>query len=125
MVTDQEIIQRLNLVRENPRFVLRVNDDGSMNVLTPSIVPKKTGLYWVAGDTVLRNGQQIDSVFVIDTNSGAEQCNVYWHHEGAYYEHRESDELSTRLGLAQGDFFPYSWRYRVAIEGDVFFQGSR
>lgn len=120
MVTDQETIRQLNLIRTQPQFVEKLNDDGSANLLKPALIPRETGLYRVAGTTVLKAGHKLESVFVVDTDSGAEQCNVYWYHKGVYYEHRDAGELARTLGISEEDVFPYSWTYHVPIEGDVF-----
>ena len=120
MVSDSATIKLLNLVRTNPSFVLKVQDDGSANLLSPKAIPKCTGMYWVAGTTVLPQGQRISSVFVVDSDSCAEQCCVFWYHDGDYFEHQESEELSRLLGLEVGAMFPYSWSYHVPVDGDAF-----
>jgi hypothetical protein len=45
--------------------------DGDAIVLSPSIVAQDSGGYWIAGKTLAKSGLDVDSVFRIDTNSGA------------------------------------------------------
>jgi hypothetical protein len=119
VVSDSELVKRLNLLRTQPAWVYREAADGRLNVLRPAEIPAGDGFYWLAGVTITAGGSEIASVFIIDTDSGAEQYQVYWYHRGTYYAHDESAELIAQRGVAREAFFPYSWRYAVPVACDI------
>lgn len=119
MVIDSDLIKRLNLLRTSPGWVFKALEDGSMEVLKPDSVPAGDGFYWIGGETTTASGNRIPSVFVVDTDSGAEQCGVFWFVAGDYYEHSESALVAESLGIDATQFFPYSWKYSVTVLGDV------
>jgi len=119
LIEDQRFIKILNLVRTQPRFSVRESDAGDLFCESVNPVPENRGFYWIAGVTHLQNGIDIESVFVVDTDSGAEQSNVFWYVKGAWYEHRESESAAEALGIAKADMFPYDWTYHVPVTGDI------
>jgi hypothetical protein len=119
MAVEKDLIKTLNLLRTQPKFVLHEKEDRTLNVLSVNRIPDGDGFYWVAGSTILRSGIEIPSVFVIDTDSGAEQYNVYWYVDGEWFQHSDSESAANRLGIPREDIFPFSWRYHVPVEKDI------
>jgi len=119
MLIDRNLVKMLNLINDQPQFVARETKNGAFDVLRPGVLPNNDGFYWVAGITRLRSGRELESVFVIDTDSGAEQANVFWRHGGVWYQHAEVDTLLGELHLSHGDFFPYEWKYYVKVANDI------
>ena len=120
MITDRELVQRLNLLRNSKTFVLRqTNDQGEAEVLCVSRVPKDSGLYWIAGETAFANGAKVPSIFRVDTNSGGTLAGAYWWVDGSWYDQQDKDALGA-LGLTKADAFPYDWTYHVLLEEDIY-----
>jgi len=120
MIADAELIKRLSFLDGQPKWVLReVDEEGRDQVLSPPVIPKATGFYWIAGETTLCNGRRLASVFCVDTDSGGELYAVSWKIEGDWYRHDDAEALR-RLGLERDDAFPFDWSFAVPLEEDVF-----
>ncbi len=120
MINEQETIKRLNLLSSSRQFVMHeTGTDGSADVLVKKQIPSKNGIYWIAGQTILKNGKDIDSVFRVDTDSGGTLLSVFWKIGGYWYDQQDSDVL-TALGDFGKNIFPYEWRYSVPLEEDIF-----
>ena len=119
MTVDPSLIKTLNLIRNQPTFVFRESNEGELFLESVNPIPADNGFYWVAGITKFKSNHEAPSVFVVDTDSGAEQCNVYWFVDGDWYEHSESKDVARALGIEVSDMFPYSWQYEIPIEGDI------
>lgn len=119
-VTHDELRRRLNLVDSSGSFVLReVGNDGKAEVKTITVVPKDDGVYWVGGETTLKTGKSLRSVFRVDTGAGGSLLTVFWHIEGSWYEH-DSPETYGALGIKRDDAFPFDWSFKVPLEDDAF-----
>jgi hypothetical protein len=118
VITDQVLIKRLNFLRNQPEWVYRETST-STQVLKPAIVPDQHGFYWLAGTTITAAGVEIPSVFVVDTDAGAEQYRVYWYIDGHYYESQEFEEVARLLGVPSSNVFPFRWRYHVPVANDI------
>lgn len=116
MALDSETRKWLNLLHSSPRFVLRDQPDGGAQVLFLNEVPASDGFYWVHGKTILKSGQQVESVFHLDTDSGGELYEVFWLVEGSWYDHRDSHARAI-LG-SDSDIFPFDWIYSVPLAED-------
>ena len=120
MTLNSQLIQRLNLIRSSPSFVLKeIGDEGEHEVLSIKIIPKDSGNYWVGGTTKIKNGTEFDSVFIIDTNSGGSLIQVYWFINEQWFE-QDSSLTLTELSLSKSDVFPYDWRYAIELEKDIY-----
>jgi hypothetical protein len=120
MINDKDMKQRLNLLKSSPSFVLKeVGDLGEAEVLNLERVPKYNGIYWVAGNTKLKCGENVESVFRVDTNSGGSIISVYWFINGGWYEHQE-DAVLNALNLNQEEVFPFDWTYKIPLEEDIY-----
>lgn len=119
-VNHDELRRRLNLVESSGSFVLReVGNDGQAEVKTIAVVPKDDGIYWVGGETTLKAGNSLRSVFRVDTGAGGSLLTVYWNINGSWYEH-DSPETFAALGIERDDAFPFDWSYKVPLEDDAF-----
>ena len=120
MILDDEMRRRLNLVLTSGTFLLRETDSlGEADVLSVQTVPDKRGIYWVPGETTLKSGQTVQSVFRVDTDSGGELMSVYWFVDEHWYEHQDAD-VYEKLGVAKDSAFPFDWNYRVELERDIY-----
>jgi len=120
MVTDSELVKVLNLPRTSPSFAYRQCTDDSLDVIQPSIIPKDDSTYWVAGRSTLPNGQELESVFVIE-NGGGNLVSIYWFIDDSWYASDDGDVLNA-LGLPREEVFPFDWQYSIPVENDVYHQ---
>lgn len=120
MINDSDIRQRLNLLRDSRSFVLHeLGEAGEAAVLSPTVVPRDSGVYWVGGMTVLQSGSTIESVFRADTDSGGSLVSIYWWIKGEWYAHDDEESLSV-LKLSREQVFPFDWQFAVPLEHDSF-----
>ena len=64
MITETDMIQRLNLLNSSKMFVLReTGTSGEAEVLTLPSIPDSSGVYWICGKTRLKSGKELESVF--------------------------------------------------------------
>lgn len=120
MISDTDICQRLNLVRNSGSFVLKeTGTQGEADVLSLNQIPKNNGIYWLGGKTVLKSGRELESVFRVDTDTGGTLVSVYWLINGGWHMHEEESALNA-LGLAKDDVFPFDWSYSIELEEDNF-----
>ena len=117
MTLDSETKKWLNLLRGSPSFVLKDKPDGGAQVVSPQKIPASDGLYWVHGKTILRSGQELESVFHLDTDSGGELYEVFWWIEGSWYDYRDP-EARAILG-SDAEIFPFDWMYSVPLTEDA------
>jgi hypothetical protein len=120
MITDPELGKDLQFLNSQRSWVYReIPEENVAQVLSPPSIPKATGVYWIAGETVLHCGRRLDSVFQVDTDSGGELMSVYWHIGGQWYKHDDEDVLRA-LEVSRDDVFPFDWSFAVPLEEDVF-----
>jgi hypothetical protein len=120
MVQDVELVKRLNLLRSSDAFVLReLSHDGSAEVLRTPRVPRGSGVYWVSGSTLMRNGLHVESVFRIDTDAGATLLAAFWWLDGHWYQ-QDDPGAPNALRVPRSDVFPFDWRFAVPVEHDEF-----
>lgn len=120
MITEKELIQRLNLLKLSRFFVLHeIGEHGEADVLRVNKIPPNNGIYWIPGDTVLKNGVTLDSVFQVDTSSGGSVLSVYWWINGRWYDQNDIDTIEA-LGLARSEIFPYDWKYHIPLSVDIY-----
>lgn len=120
MITDTDMRKRLNFVETSDEFVLL--EDGSQGeaiVLSIQLVPKASGIYWIAGTTLLKAGREIDSVFRVDTDAGGSLVSVFWKIADRWYQHDDPDAWEN-LELAKNDVFPFDWSLAAPLEEDIF-----
>lgn len=121
MIKDKTMGQWLNLVHTSPKFVIRMGaEQENANVVSPPVVPKGDGEYLVAGQTELKNGSQIPSVFLVDTNAGGTLVGAYWHIAGAWWDFQDRPAVFEALSVSEAEAFPFDWSYAVALEEDIF-----
>jgi len=120
MIKDNETIQRLNLLSSSRAFVLKeIGTDGRASVLHLSRIPKRDGTYWIFGHTTLKCGRTLESVFVVDTESGGTLSRVFWRVERNWFDQQDPEILGA-LALTREEVFPYDWKYAVGLEEDIF-----
>ncbi len=111
---DANLAKWLNLIRTSPTFVLKDTPDGGAKVLPLKEVPANDGFYWIGGKTTLASGQELVSVFHVDTDSAGELCGVYW-----WVDERWVDSQDPEVGVILGSresVFPFDWAFSVPLE---------
>lgn len=120
MITEKELIQRLNLLKRSRFFVLHeTGKHGESDVLRINKIPAGDGIYWISGHTTIKNGITLDSVFRVDTTSGGAVLSVYWWINGQWYDQNDADTKDA-LGLTLVDIFPYDWKYHIPLSVDIY-----
>jgi len=100
-----EMRKWLNLVHSAPNFVIWIEKADSTPVVQQfKIIPNNKGEFWVAGDTILKSGQKIPSVFIVDTNSGGSLMDAYWNIDDKWwnFQDRPSVEMALVVVWASG-----------------------
>ncbi|MEL6563227.1 MAG: hypothetical protein AAFQ59_02195 [Pseudomonadota bacterium] len=121
MEKDKTTVQWLNLVHTSPTFVIRMGGEkDNANVLSPPVVPNNDGEYWIAGETVLKNGVKLKSVFRVDTNAGGTLVGAYWRIADAWWDFQNRPAVLDALSAEEKEIFPFDWSYAVALEEDIF-----
>jgi len=121
MINDTTLLQWLNLLNLSPDFVIRHGNENESSTTTAiPLVPKDDGDYWIAGVTILANGNRLDSVFIVDTNSGGELSSVYWKIDNKWWDFFERPAVFAALSLNEKDVFPFDWQFSVPLEEDIF-----
>ncbi|WP_305968636.1 MULTISPECIES: hypothetical protein [unclassified Mameliella] len=117
---DQETMKRINLLHGAPRFVLRSDPQtGQHAVRNPSQVPRADGEYWMHGTSILSNGAELASVFVVDTDSGGTLRAIFWLSDSGWIDSQDPQAPDT-LDLPRDRIFPFDWRFDVPLEEDIF-----
>ena len=116
MYTD--INQRLNLLINSPEFAYRVYPDGSMDVLTPTVITDDEYEYWVGADITLKSGKKIPGVFVIK-NGGASHVRIYFRIDGAW-KASDNKKVPSLLKMDKSEIFPINWKYNIQVDNDIF-----
>lgn len=120
MIEEKELIQRLNLLGMSKNFVLHENtSDGSADVITINEIPSNDGIYWVAGVTTLKNGNKLESVFRVNTDTGGTLLEVFWKINSTWYDQQNKQAVKA-LGEAKKEIFPYDWSYAVPLKEDIY-----
>jgi hypothetical protein len=120
MVDEKQLRQTLQFLATQKSWVMKdIPKQNKSEVLTLKLIPKETGVYWIAGETRLRSGRKIDSVFRADTNGGVSLIAVFWKIDGQWYRHEDYDTLGA-LNLQKEDVFPFDWTFAVPVEEDIF-----
>lgn len=120
MIFEKNLVQRLNLLHSSKRFVLKeIGKNGKAEVISPQIIQSSSGIYWLSGVTIFKSKIEIQSIFVVDTNSGGTLLEVYWNINKNWYEQNDSD-VFLALGDSRDNIFPYNWRYNVKLEKDLY-----
>ncbi|WP_146511700.1 hypothetical protein [Thalassoglobus neptunius] len=120
MITDTELRQDLQFLSGQKSWVYKeVAGQDKAEVLTPSVIAKESGVYWVAGETTLHGGRKLESVFRVDTNAGGSLVSVFWKIADQWYRHDEPDALE-KLDLPKDEVFPFDWSLAVPLEEDIF-----
>ncbi|MCB1053765.1 MAG: hypothetical protein KDC71_24385 [Acidobacteria bacterium] len=114
-----ELTKILNLLRQSPNFVMKENGGhGEAEIFSPEKVPDGSGICWVAGETILRNGVILPSVFQVDTNNGGTLLAAYWWIAKQWY--LQGDNALKTLGFERKDAYPYDWKYHVKLCIDIY-----
>ncbi len=120
MITDTELRQDLQFLSGQKSWVYReMPGQDKAEVLTSPTIPKETGVYWIAGETTLRSGQKLESVFRVDTDAGGSLVSVFWKVNGQWHRHDDADTLAA-LGVSNDEVFPFDWSLAVPLEEDIF-----
>jgi hypothetical protein len=120
MVNEEELRQALQFLLTQKTWVMKdIPKQDKSEVVTLTLIPKGTGTYWIAGETRLRSGRKLESVFRVDTNGGGSLVAVFWKINGKWYRHEDSDTLAA-LGMEKADVFPFDWSFAVPLEEDIF-----
>lgn len=120
MVHEDELRQALQFLVTQRSWVMKdIPKKDKSEVLTLKIIPKGTGVYWVAGESRLRSGRKLESVFRVDTDGGGSLVTVFWKINGHWYRHEDADTLSA-LEMKRENVFPFDWSFTVPLEEDIF-----
>ncbi len=120
MIANDELRKRLDFVLTSGSFVLnKTGDAGEAGVFSVSVVPNKSGVFWVPGTTRLKSEQALKSAFRVDTDSGGSLLSVYWHVQENRYEHTD-ESVFEQLGVAKKDSTSFDWEYSIPLEKDVY-----
>lgn len=120
MIFEKDLIQRLNLLRTSKKFVFKeIGKNGEAEVITPISIPYSSGVYWISGITILKSNKELESVFVVDTDTGGTLLAVYWWINKNWYE-QSDDEVYSALNDRRDNIFPFDWRYNVKLEKDIY-----
>jgi len=115
-----DLIRILNLLGGAPGFVVRIDDrTGKFTVSNPGRVPAGDGTYLVAGQSRLKGGRVIDSVFHVNTDTGGTLLGAWWKIDGHWTDHQDP-EAPQALGLTRAEVFPFDWTYAVAMSDDIY-----
>ncbi|WP_375748936.1 hypothetical protein [Vibrio sp. HN007] len=121
MEKDKNTIQWLNLVSSSPMFVIKVGKEHEASkVVAVALIPKNDGEYWVAGETVFKNGMKVPSVFRVDTDAGGSLMDVYWKINSDWWDYQNRPYVYDALELPESELFPFDWSYAVNLEDDNF-----
>ena len=117
---DAHTRQWLGLLESSPNFVIRVDEKTNQgSVRSPAMVPKNDGEYWVFGNTILKTGAELPSVFRVQTNSGGTLLSAFWFISGTWYDFQDSKAYKN-LGISRDDATPFDWSYSVELEDDIY-----
>lgn len=117
---DSHTRQWLGLLESSPSFVIRVDEKTNQGtVKSPPMVPKNDGEYWVFGSTTLKTGQELPSVFRVQTNSGGTLLSAFWCIDGDWHDFQDPKAYK-KLNTNRDDATPFDWTYSVKLEDDIY-----
>ena len=71
---DPEFIKFLNLLKDSPSFVIRVDAKSQKGTVSnPTLLPDNDGEYLVHGTTILASGTKVESIFLASILSPEER----------------------------------------------------
>ncbi len=115
-----DLVRTLTLLGGAPGFVVRIDArTGEQTVSSPAKVPAGDGAYLVAGQTRLKAGREIESVFHVNTDTGGTLLGAWWRIAGQWVDHQDP-ALAEALGLTRDEIFPFDWRYAVPLSDDIY-----
>lgn len=121
MERDKNTIQWLNLVSSSPTFVIKVGRENEKpKIVRVASVSKNDGEYWIAGETLFKNGMKIPSVFRVDTDTGGSLMGVYWKIKNVWWNSQNRPYVYDALELPKSELFPFDWTYSVKLDEDIF-----
>ncbi len=125
MGIEPELRRMLQFLLTQPTWVMRdIPDRDASDVVKLDRIPDQSGIYWVAGETRLRSGRNVPSVFRVDSNAGGALIAVFWKIEETWY--RQDDLAATQaLKLSEAEMFPFDWSFSVPLEFDQFHSDER
>jgi len=119
-MSNDQLHQWLNLVHSSPAFVIKIDQKtGKGTVRSPQIVPANDGEYWVAGETRLKSGRKLASVFRVQTNSGGTLLGGYWR-VGEEWLDIQDERSYSALASARDKETPFDWTYAVPLTEDIY-----
>ncbi len=119
-MSSTELQQWLNLVYSSPKFVIKIDEKtGKGFVRSPQIVPANDGEYWVAGETRLKSGRKLVSVFRVQTNSGGTLLGGYWR-VGEEWLDQQDERSYAALASTRDKETPFDWSYAVPLTEDIY-----
>lgn len=119
-MSSTELQQWLNLVHSSPKFVIKIDEKtGKGFVRSPQIVPANDGEYWVAGETRLKSGRKLASVFRVQTNSGGTLLGGYWR-VGEEWLDQQDERSYAALASTRDKETPFDWSYAVPLTEDIY-----
>jgi len=122
MVRERQLHQALQFLVAQDGWVMRdIPKQNKSEVLSLRLIPKSSGAYWISGNTRLRCGRDILSVFRVDTDSGGTLTTVFWKIGPNWYRHDDLDTLGA-LELPKEEVFPFGWSFSIPLEEDIFHQ---
>lgn len=105
----------------SPQFAIwDEKGDGNAIVKSLEVVPDKRGVFWISGVTTFNAGQNIQSGFIVDTNSGGTLLDVYWLIGKNWWNFQERPAVIKALKLSEDQVFPFDWRFSIPLENDIF-----
>ena len=117
---DQGILSKsLNMPAGSPRFIRVALPDGRGRIESPPEVLPGQGEVWLAGETRLKSGETIPSVFAIDTDAGGSLLAAWWRIEGRRFRANDAEALRA-LGRSPSEVAPWDWRYAVRVVEDIY-----
>ena len=110
----------LNLVERSPGFVARRDEkDQKVVIFKLASLPRASGRYFVAGNTLTKSGHKIRSVFEIDTHADGELRLLYWK-AGDRWFFWDDDTAYQALTIKKTDVFPFDWKLDIPLDEDAF-----
>lgn len=114
-----ELTKWCNLLDQSPQFILLVTADGKAKLASPKIVTADQGEVWLAGETRLKSGIALPSVFRTNTDTGGTLIGTYWKIKDTWTD-ASTNGAFARLGVPRDDATPWTWRYAIEVEDDIY-----
>lgn len=82
-------------------------------------MPANDGAYWVAGETRLKSGTTLASVFQVQTSSGGALIGGFWRIGDDWFD-LQDDQAFRVLASSRDQETPFDWSYAVPLSEDMY-----